>query len=438
MDGSQRYLLMSALAAANTVYGFRPATGLPYTEFLSLLLTWPTTELPLQCLTAQAAITGIAMRHGLLRTRAGQGGLALSAVSAAGLIAHERRGRQAAVHLEAALADALGPGYRSRIRYPRRPGPRAAPPRRSGVLCMRRIRREYAHSADISYGPHGRNNLLDIWRRPDLPRGARAPVLLQVPGGAWVVGNKEGQAYPLMSHLAEQGWVCASMSYRLSPKATWPAQIVDVKRALAWVKDHIADYGGDPRFVAITGGSAGGHLSALAALSAGDPAFQPGFEDADTSVQAAVPFYGIYDWTPLYGRNGMEDFLLRFGIMKQRYAANPDLYEQASPLLRAGPQAPPFFILHGGQDVLAPVQQARLFASRLREAGGPVVYAELPGAQHAFDIAGTPRAAAAAEAVGRFLGVIYGNWSRNPGAPDHCPSPASRRSGNADSIERGG
>ncbi len=423
MDGSQRYLLLSALAAANTAYGFHPVTGLPYSEFPSMLLTWPTTELPLQCLTAQAAITGIAMRHDLLRTRAGQAGLVLSAVAAAGLMALEQRGRQAAGHLEVALADALGPGYRSRIRNPRRPGPHAATARRSGLLRMRRIRREYAHNADISYGPHGRSNLLDIWRRPDLPRDARAPVLLQVPGGAWVVGNKEGQAYPLMSHLAEQGWVCVSMSYRLSPKATWPAQIVDVKRALAWVKEHIADYGGDPRFVAITGGSAGGHLSALAALSAGDPAFQPGFEDADTSVQAAVPFYGIYDWTPIHGRKGMEDFLLRFGIMTQRYAVNPGLYEQASPLLRVGPQAPPFFVLHGDQDVLAPVQQARLFAARLREPGRRVVYAELPGAQHAFDIAGTPRAAAAAEAVGRFLGVVYGDWSRNPGGPDHHPAP---------------
>ncbi len=418
-SASQRYLLMSALAAANTVYGFRPVTGVPYSEFPSLLLTWPTTELPLYRLVAETAITGAVARRGLLRTRAGQGGLVLSAVSAAGLIALELRARQAAGPLEDALAGALGPGYRSRIRHLRHPGPQAATARRRGVLRMLRIRREYAHDADISYGPHGRNNLLDIWRRPDLRNNASAPVLLQVPGGAWIVGNKEGQAYPLMSHLAEQGWVCVSMSYRLSPKATWPAQIVDVKRALAWVKDHIADYGGDPRFVAITGGSAGGHLSALAALSAGDPAFQPGFEHADTSVQAAVPFYGIYDWTPAHGRKGMEDFLLRFGIVKQRYAANPALYKQASPLLGAGPQAPPFFILHGDQDVLAPVQQARLLSDRLRESGSLVVYAELPGAQHAFDIAGTPRAAAAAEAVGRFLGVVYGDWCRKSAHRDH-------------------
>lgn len=69
-----------------------------------------------------------------------------------------------------------------------------------------------------------------------------------------------------------------------------------MKRALAWVKENIAAYGGDPNFVALSGGSAGGHLTALAALTPNDPKFQPGFEDADTSVMAAVPFYGRYDW----------------------------------------------------------------------------------------------------------------------------------------------
>jgi acetyl esterase/lipase len=81
------------------------------------------------------------------------------------------------------------------------------------------------------------------------------------------MGSKRGQAHPLMSHLAGQGWVCVAINYRLSPKSDWPAAVVDVKRAIAWIKSNIAGYGGDPRFIAITGGSAGGHLSALAALT---------------------------------------------------------------------------------------------------------------------------------------------------------------------------
>ena len=133
-------------------------------------------------------------------------------------------------------------------------------------------------------------------------------MLLQVPGGAWAIGMRRPQSYPLLSHMAERGWVCVSIDYRVSPKNTWPDHIVDVKRALAWIKENIADYGGDPDFVAITGGSAGGHLSSLAALTPNDPQWQPGFEDADTSVVAAVPIYGRYDWFSAEGA-GRKEFI---------------------------------------------------------------------------------------------------------------------------------
>ena len=96
-------------------------------------------------------------------------------------------------------------------------------------------------------------------------------MLLQVHGGAWILGNKEQQGIPLMQHLAAKGWVCVAINYRLAPRDPWPAQVVDVKRAIAWIREHIAAYGGDPDYIAITGGSAGGHLTALAALTPNDP-----------------------------------------------------------------------------------------------------------------------------------------------------------------------
>ena len=151
------------------------------------------------------------------------------------------------------------------------------------------LRRRYATARDVSYGEMGRRNQLDVWRRADLPLDGKAPVLVQVHGGAWMTGNKEQQGAALMAHLAERGWVCVAANYRLSPRATWPDHLVDVKRALAWIKEHIAEYGVDPDFVAVTGGSAGGHLSSLVALTPNDPAYQPGFEDVDTTVQAACP-----------------------------------------------------------------------------------------------------------------------------------------------------
>ena len=152
-----------------------------------------------------------------------------------------------------------------------------------------------------------------------------------------------------MSHLAELGWICVAINYRHSPRNTWPDHIVDVKRALAWVKAHITDYGGDPNFIAITGGSAGGHLSSLAALTPNDPQFQPGFEDADTRVQAAVTFYGVYDFTRVEdAMHPMMLPLLERMVVKQPHSTNLKSYRRVaghprfrrrSPILRvARPQ----------------------------------------------------------------------------------------------------
>ena len=174
------------------------------------------------------------------------------------------------------------------------------------------------------------------------------------------------------------------------------------------MKEHIADYGGDPDFVVITGGSAGGHLSSLAALTPGVSAFQPGFEDADTSVQAAVPLYGVYDFTDREGtgRPDMEDILSRF-VFKSSLADTREIWEQASPMSWVNPDAPPFFVIHGSNDSLVPVEQARLFTRLLREASHqPVVYAELPRAQHGFDLFSSVRTLHTLRAIDRFLAVV--------------------------------
>src|SRR6202044_4111063 len=103
--------------------------------------------------------------------------------------------------------------------------------RPSGALRPTQIRRRYVAREDIvRYGPYGRANLADIWRRRDLPRDGKAPVLVQIPGGAWMIGMRRPQAYPLMSHLAARGWICVSLGYRSSPVHTWPDHMVAVKR----------------------------------------------------------------------------------------------------------------------------------------------------------------------------------------------------------------
>ncbi len=401
-------VLGSVLGAVATVNGYRPLSRRAIPSVFAFMSGLFVSELPLQVVTAQVVALMATTRRLGSRTRT------LVWLSAAGswlgLLGLHRIGQSADTPLTTALDEQLGRDRRKQsagLWSGRPPGSGTA--KSPGLLRMMRVYRDYAHDSDISYGAHGRKNELDIWRRPDLAPDARAPVLLQIPGGAWATGNKRGQAHPLMSHLTELGWVCASINYRLSPRSTWPVQIVDVMAGIAWVKQHIAEYGGDPDFIAITGGSAGGHLSSLAALTANDPAFQPGFEDADTHVQAAVPFYGVYDFTRTDDslNPAMVPFLERL-VIKQTRAEAPHAFEAASSITYAHPGAPPFFVLHGSNDSFIPVAQARSFVARLREVSEqPVVYAEMPYAQHAFDTFGSARAAHAAVAVEQFLAEIY-------------------------------
>ena len=400
-------VLSSLFGLLFTANGYRPLSKRGYVSGYAFAYGVFASELSLPTAGGHLAFTAAISRW--LPPRLRRFTWLVSAVSWLGLLGLDRIARRANVPLTAALDAELGPDRRTESgdmwKRPEGAGLAKAP----GVIRTMRIYRKYAHDADISYGEYGSRNHLDIWRRPDLDRDGRAPVLLQVPGGAWMIGGKRQQAYPLMSHLAELGWVCVAINYRLSPRSTWPDHIVDVKRALAWTKEHIAEFGGDPEWVAITGGSAGAHLSSLAALTPNDPRFQPGFEDADTSVRAAVPFYGIYDLTvadesvhPLMGP------MLAKHVFKVRRSETEEAFRPASPISYVSPEAPPFFVLHGSNDSLVPVPQARVFTKRLREVSRqPVVYAEMPFAQHAFDIFGSPRAAHAAVAVEQFLAEIY-------------------------------
>ena len=105
----------------------------------------------------------------------------------------------------------------------------------------------------------------------------------------------------MIYELARRGWVCVAINYRLSPQATWPDHIVDCKRAIAWVRDHIAEYGGDPGFIAVSGGRPAATCLRCWPSPPTEPEWQPGFEHLDTSVDACLPFYGVYDIT---GRPG--------------------------------------------------------------------------------------------------------------------------------------
>lgn len=243
----------------------------------------------------------------------------------------------------------------------------------------------------VYYEVDGMRLKLDIRRSRDLTKDPDSPVLFQIHGGAWTYGygSKKEQGIPLMVEMAKRDWVCVSVDYRLSPKATFPEHIIDCKRALVWVKEHIAEYGGSPDFIVATGGSAGGHLSSLLALSANIPEFQPDFEDKDTRVQGCVPYYGIYDLLDtqkLQQSLGLE-IVLRKSIIKQTKQENPELYKLMSPITHINADAPPFMVVHGDKDSLTSLGEAQFFASELDAISKQTVdFAEIPGAQHAFDV----------------------------------------------------
>jgi acetyl esterase/lipase len=311
-----------------------------------------------------------------------------------------------AVLFELARRDALH--LRSHHEAPPTDRPAAYPSMHLLLPALAFMRRDIVVQRHVEYCTiEGICLRLDVFR-PRAP-GRLRPAIVQVHGGAWVTGNKWAQGVPLLGQLASLGWVGFNVDYRLSPRAAFPAHLVDIKRAIAWVREHAEEYGVDPSFVVVTGGSAGAHLAALVGLTAGDPRYQPGFEDADTSVAAVAAFYGIYDLTerrrPL-GR--VVRWALERAVIKARYEDDPEAFVRASPIEVVHPDAPPFYVVHGRADAVIPVEGARAFVERLREVSrAPVAYLEVPGGGHAFDILPSPRTAATVEVIAERLVSLH-------------------------------
>ncbi|GAB3799263.1 hypothetical protein GCM10028798_12290 [Humibacter antri] len=271
------------------------------------------------------------------------------------------RARSTRTALSAAFQDAYGPDGVPRYTQPA--WWRLVLPVLSWRPDVRRIRNR-------RYGPSRRGNRLDVYvsrrRRTD-----GAPVLVYVHGGAFVLGSKMLGSRALLYRLAAQGWVCISIDHRLF-RVQYADQLADVRAALTWVRANARSYGGSPEAVFVAGGSSGAHLAATATLSG-------------TEVRGVIAFYGYYGSV---GRS-------RTGPTSPQDCINPD--------------APPFLIVHGTVDTLVLRRDARDFASRLRAVSRrPVVYAELPGAQHNFDFFQSLRFHAVTDAVVRFTELTIG------------------------------
>jgi acetyl esterase/lipase len=361
--------------------------------------------LPLQALLALVFIIGGALQSGL-----GEYALGVLSLSWIGLAWSIRLGLDTGPGVENSLREGLGADYLAAIPQEARRGLRHQPVfrdwcrpfsmRKPGVEVMR----------NIPYANGGMRQWLDIYRPRNVP-AAGCPVLLQIHGGAWMIGNKEHQALPLMYQMASHGWICVAINYRLSPSVSFPAHLLDCKAALAWIRSRGAGYGMNPDFVAVTGGSAGGHLSSLIGLTANRPELQRDHAATDTSVQACVPFYGIYDFLTRFEQHPNRQLIREFlddRVMHQTPEENPALWDLASPVMQIHEDAPPFMVVHGSLDSLAAPADARTFAQRLRRVSrNPVVFLELPGAEHGFDCMHSARTEHTIDGVQRFL-----EWAR--------------------------
>lgn len=240
-----------------------------------------------------------------------------------------------------------------------------------------------------------------FYRRSDLDSATTHPTLMYLHGGSWTGGDPHAQSRPFIHHLAKNGWLVATVGYPLSPSATFPDHLIGVKQALAWLRTEGA--GVDPDRIAIAGGSAGGHLAALAALTPNRPEYQPGFEDVDTSVIACVALYGIYDF--LNRNRTRHDWpLIPKIVMKADPILDEAKFRAASPLDQVDADAPPFLVIHGSHDSLVPPGEARAFVEALRkDSRRDVQYLEVEGAQHAFDAVSSPRSRRVAAVAAEFL-----------------------------------
>ena len=401
------------VCVANAVWPLRRPWWL---KLVSFNLGWLVNELPFHALAGNAVLVTALAASGTLDERPAQLALLLTVMSSLGLVvlavAHRRAG--------AAIDAALGSAFPSDSSPALSVGtlPKDGPPPRSWLLAPLLAwfsTPEVERVANVVYSTaEGRDLRLDVFRPAARREGC--PVLVQIHGGGWVTGDRRLEARPLIARMAAQGWVVVSIDYRVGRRAKWPDHIIDVNTALVWVREHVAEYGGDPDFVAVTGGSAGGHLAALAALSQGDVEYLPP-SGTPAVIRACVPFYGVYDFENSLGLRASAEQRLSadWSVVKAKQTDVPEVFTQATPLARVHEGAPPFLVVQGTSDNLVTTAESRAFADRLRTTSrATVAYAEVPRGQHEFDALPSVRTAHVIAGVERFLTRIHDDHTRSP------------------------
>ena len=368
--------VLGALVALTTFFPSHSAA----LSALAFVVGWTVCELPFFFIFLAVISTSVLIFFGGLSSPIGYIGFALACLYILSLVAHIIIGKRSAEIISAEIKHAFN------VETHLKDG---LPGSWLGLFFgFPTLPKEVEVVRNIDYAGDGiYRHLADVYQHKDISR-RNGVVVLYIHGGAWVIGDKKQQARPMIYTLAKNGYTCVEINYRLSPKATWPDHIVDVKRAIVWIKENIERFGANPEKIIISGGSAGGHLASLAALSINDPQFQPDFEDKDTTLIGAVTFYGVMDLTnSTNAQNGQLQKILEKRVLKNKLNENRQLWENASPMFKVRKDAPPFLIFQGATDTLVPSKEAKIFAEKLKAtSSNPVGYIELPYTQHGFEV----------------------------------------------------
>jgi acetyl esterase/lipase len=264
--------------------------------------------------------------------------------------------------------------------------------------------------ANISYGPtlaYGAN-LLDLY----IPTATGPhPVIVCIHGGGWLSGDK--RQFPF-SRILKNGYAVATINYRLSEQATFPAQIIDCKMAVSWLRAHAREYTLDPDRIGVWGISAGGHLAALVGLTADakSPVWAGPYLGTSNRVQAVCDWCGPTDLVSISHQKGMD---YRIASMVSQLlgtppAVNPSLASEASPVLYANKavSAPPFLIMHGEGDAIVPLDQSEELNRLLALCKGEHTLSVIAGGKHNFD------SRTAEQQVIKFFDRVLKGSNRNP------------------------
>lgn len=311
-------------------------------------------ELAVVWLAVHVAVSVIGIAVGGLRPAVGKVGAVLLGISALMLVWLRLRTavgvRRLRRRVTGEVHPALGPGRWRGRPIPTPPGVREEP-----------------------FVSWGEGLTLDLVRPDDDRRDL--PVMVYVHGGGWTGGDPQRQARDLYHALALAGWAVVSIRYPFTPDVDVEDQIETVRAAVRWVRRDLAEHGVVATHVVLAGGSAGGHLAAMATLTAGHD---------DEQVAACVGLYGVYDMANR-NRTRAPWAKTRDVVMRASYADQPDRYHAVSPIDQVHDATPPILVVHGTHDTLVPPAEGEQFVEVLRAAGRPVDYVPVYGAQHAWD-----------------------------------------------------